>query len=222
MAWIRTVNGFWKKKHIRQARAYAKETGGEFHKFKGKDGKNWASVSGGEHQPVIRYTDVDGNVSHNVSATIFKPGSDHADLLNGLGKNSSAIDLANSSGLDYLKVLATRADAAARGENGQPPALVKGAVGLNPLFSVPNSLNVLIKKKDFYGVDASGKGDQRLAVLNIVASTVGFAKIFGSLAKGMGSTASTAAGNVGAAVDEFNTVVQLASDTGVLEDMNAK
>ncbi|WP_317126952.1 RHS repeat-associated core domain-containing protein, partial [Chitinophaga rhizosphaerae] len=224
----RPINGidfdgkyFWEKKHIRQARQYARQIGGEFHKYKGSDGKNWASVQD-KSGYITTHTDVDGNTSqvHNVTTQVFRPGSDRSALLLGTG-NSTSTYLANSSGLAYVKIVTMLVDDAARGKDGQLPGLVKAVAGANPLFGIPNSINVLYHKKDLFGMDASSKLDQTLAKINIV-SGIGFGRILGAGAKGIGAAATYSSGLEATAtaakvLDWTNYIVQGTSDAGWLD-----
>ncbi|WP_346319531.1 DUF6443 domain-containing protein [Chitinophaga sp. YIM B06452] len=219
---------FWEKKHIRQAREYAKQTGGEFHKFKGSDGKNWASVQD-KSGYTSSYTNADGVKSkeYNVTNQVFRPGKDRSDLLRATGKNSYDIDLTTKSGFEYVKGLAIMGDAWARGSGefnreGQAPGIVKGIAGLNPLIGATNSIYSITVKKDMYGVDASSSADQTLAWVGLVSTIPGF----GNLAKGakflpVGNSVVNAAVGAGTITDDALMEIGFLDDAGFFDPIKA-
>jgi len=76
----------WEAKNVRDARKEAKETGGEFDKWKGEDHKKWASVD---------YQGTKENKTEGGYCKVFKPeGSSWAERLSKDGGN----DLGNSGG----------------------------------------------------------------------------------------------------------------------------
>ncbi|NLR62513.1 hypothetical protein HGH93_30760, partial [Chitinophaga polysaccharea] len=212
---------FWESKNIRQARQYARQTGGEFHKYKGPDGKKWATVQDQTYSNPITYADGSKGTVYNVTTQVFKPGADRSDLLSGTGMDMHTVRATTKSGWDYVLAQAAKGDTWMHDPNGQPPAGVKVIAGLNPLFSVPNSTNILLTKKDFYGMDASSKLDQRLAAVNIVSSVLTFGSLLKLAAVGTGATsqAVNAAQAAGTVMDETNTGVQALNDAGLLDPL---
>jgi hypothetical protein len=164
---------FWEKSNVRQARKYAKATGGTFNKWTGEDGKRYASVTANYSANV---DDDIGTFGKEVvvEAYVFRPGEDRYYLLRNAGVPIYEAKRASAKGfLGRIKALLETGDAwgQGRGEydrNGQAPGIVKGIAGLNPLVSVPNSLKILIKEEDIYEVEASSGTDKTFAIVGII------------------------------------------------------
>lgn len=229
----RPINGvdfdgkwFWEKKHIRQARQYARQTGGEFHKYKGSDGKNWASVQD-KSGYTSTYTNADGVTlkEYNITTQVFKPGVDKSNLPRATGKNSYDIDLTTKSGFEYMKGLAIKGDAWARGSgefyrNGQAPGIMKAVANLNPAIGLTNDVISIRTKTDMYGEDASSKFDQTTAWIGVFAAIPGYESLIKTLGVAMfGANVAKNAATVGKTLDYAETSVGFADDAGYLDSI---
>ncbi|MGE7775359.1 hypothetical protein ACQKLP_11575 [Chitinophaga sp. NPDC101104] len=126
--------------------------------------------------------------------------------------------MANASGYDYFKIVAMNADASVRGKDGQANGVVKGIAGLNPLFSVPNSIFVLARGEDIYNVQANSKSDKVFAIITLATAYPGFGAL-GNAASGVGAGAKTTAiaKEVGVGLQEVNTTVNFMNDMGAFD-----
>ena len=147
---------FWERSNVRQARQYARQTRGEFTKWKDADGRTQASVNINSEDGAAR-------------SFLFTSGRDRSDLLQKSGVGFYKTMLATHSGRNYVKWLMRGLDAWSRGRhhefdrNGQAPGFAKGVAGLNTPLSVTNAIIVLATEKDIYNVEASSSVDKTLA-----------------------------------------------------------
>ena len=133
---------FWEKSNVRQARKFAKVTGGEFDKWKSeKDGTTKASVtfnaSGSENIIFDSEAEAYRLSTQYVGTKVFEEGKDYTKLLEDVGIGFYKAQRANAQGLKRMSWALKSLDAYARGEqeydrSGQAPCIIKGIVGLNP------------------------------------------------------------------------------------------
>ena len=209
---------FWEKSNVRQARAYAKATGGEFEKWRGKNGKTYASVnfssasvnnqgSAATDKPVI------GQI--NAEAAVFLPGQNRTDLLMNAGVGQYEAMRASSTGFGgRLSALLKSGDAFVNGHgeyyrNGQPTGVEKALIGMNPIFSVPNAGSILLTDEDAYGTQATSALDKSLAIGEIAIG--GVLPVFKGALKISASTAQS--------LDISNKLVQGTNDLGGFDNL---
>ena len=187
---------FWERSNVRQARTYAKKTGGEFRKWKGQNKKTYASVD-------IAKFHKDG-----AREIVFAPGEDRSDVLQNVGVGFYETQRATHSGSGYLKWLIRGLDAWSAGRSGeydrnqQAPGIVKGVSGINSLVSASNAIVVLSTDKDMYNSDANTATDKVLAVAALVFSPLNPVKF-----------------NTPALLDRTNDGTQILNDTGLLDEL---
>lgn len=205
---------FWESKNVRQARQYARQTGGEFDKWKGNDGKKWASVT----------TSLSNETG--VSSQVFKPGADRSELLRSSGGGVYETELTTMSGFDYAKGVAKMGDAWAHGwgefdRNGQAPDIVKAVAGLNPAIGFTNGVIAINTKVDMYGEDASSDFDQTMAWIGVFASAPGYGNaariVLGKLP--VSTKILSTAVKVGEGLDLAETIVGFIDDAGCLDSL---
>lgn len=212
----------WESSTIRQARLFARRTGGDFQKWRGQDGQRYASVTFGITSKKSKSStkDENGNVrlaQTNSVAYTFRPGESRADLLRSVGVGFYKSMRASSSGKERLNWIGKSGDAWAEGRTseysrgGQAPGILKAVVGFNPLLSVPNAFSVLSKGEDIYGVNASTKMDRRLAVLSLAGSVVSGITDIPKLSLNKSNILKIGVG--------INTTVQVTNDSGLLEKL---
>ena len=215
----------WEASNIRQARLFARKTGGDFLKWKGQDGKRYASVSfgvasKGSGSTIKNSTIILAQVS-SVSF-MFRPGESRAELLRSVGVGFYKSMRASSRGMERLKWIGKSGDAWAAGtsceynRNGQAPGLLKAVAGLTPLVSIPNAVSVLAKGEDVYGVQVNTISDKVLAGEEIVSGAVGLGGAVGYDDLSIGVQKAI---NI---VDKVNTAVQVANDGGLLDEIKRK
>lgn len=218
----------WEASNVRQARLFARQTGGDFQKWKGQDGQRYASVSFGVASKGTGSTTKDSNGNINLAQVssvsfTFKAGESRSELLQSVGVGFYKSMRASTSGMERLKWIGKSGDAWAAGtsceynRNGQAPGLLKAIAGLNPLVSIPNAVSVLAKGEDIYGVQANTTSDKVIAGAEIVSGAVGLGGSVGyldDLSKG-----AQKAINI---VDNVNTAVQAANDGGLLDEIKRK
>ncbi len=213
---------FWEKSNIRQARKLAKATGGEFEKWRGTDGKRYASVSFSQVKEHTGTSNIDGSEildEQHFTSYVFKPGEDRSELLMKAGVGMYSAMRASATGFgSRLKWMFKSGDAWVYGwgeysRGGQAPGVVKAIAGLNPLVSVPNALSVLTTDEDIYGVEASSTTDKVLAGAALIAPFSPGANTSKAL------LGKEAAGKV---VDGVNTAVQASNDAGLLDPIKTQ
>ncbi len=132
----------WEARNVRQARRYARQTGGEFNKWKGQNGKTWASVitRGGEATITSKvfqaryYSDEQNAVSEFVNnLEIGMRGNSYEANASWEGKKGFY-----EKGLPTLGIMATLF-------SGGTSALLKGSLTLGNIFwsslSIANNVN---------------------------------------------------------------------------------
>ncbi|MBS9526004.1 hypothetical protein KI659_18435, partial [Litoribacter alkaliphilus] len=208
---------FWEKRNVRQARTFAKKTGGEFETWKGKNRQRFASVTINNTEEGT--SSIDGNIvtvdQQNVTAYIFRPDQDRSDLLLSSGIGFYETMRASHRGLERLNWTFKSGEAWMQGDgefnrNGQAPGVVKAIAGINPLISVPNAINVLKNEKDIYGVEASSNLDQILAATALVAPF----NLGGNVSREV--LGKSTAGKI---IDGVNTAAQVINDAGILDQI---
>jgi hypothetical protein len=220
----------WEVSNVRQARLFARQTGGDFRKWKGQDGQRYASVSFVVASKGTGSTtkDSNGNININMAQVssvsyTFKPGESRSELLQSVGVGFYKSMRASTSGMERLKWIGKSGDAWAAGtsceynRNGQAPGLLKAIAGLNPLVSVPNAVSVWAKGEDIYGVQANTTSDKVIAVAEAISSAVQVGGTLGwldDLSKGAQKAINIA--------DNVNTSVQAANDSGLLDEIKSK
>ena len=219
---------FWEASHIRQARKVARKTDGEFKKWKGQDGRRYASVTYKTTSQGTGSTSTDGEGNAtvttdetNVTSQVFKPGQKRWDALDNAGLGVYEKMRATTSGLEYVKAIAKSGDAWAAGttaeydRGGQAPGVLKTIAGLNPLVSVPNAIKVLSHSEDIYGSEANTKIDKGMAATELaIGGGFGVARTFGVLKKASETTKSLM--NAG---DVTNKGIQGINDGGLLDEV---
>ena len=167
---------FWENSNVRQARTFARQTGGEFNKWKGKDGRTYANVTINDKILETRSINADKTLinfkDYNIQTYLFKPEQNRSDLLMEFGVGFYKTQRASSSGWDRLTWAFKSGDAwvAGKGEynrRGQAPDIAKALAGTNLLVSVPNAISILWNGVDIYGVEASTMMDQGFALAEI-------------------------------------------------------
>jgi len=168
----------WEDDNIKEARKYARKTGGEFQKWKGKDGNKWASVTSksttkGEDGEVI------------ISSKVFKP--EVGEQRSGVGNIFASLDGLNSrsKGDDSKgRELEGKSDGTNRADAGkQAPALVKIIPNANPIVAGYNLVKIATSKEgtNIYNEKASN-AEIVANIINVgtfgATSTVGEAASF--------------------------------------------
>ena len=158
---------FWESSNVRQARAFARETGGDFNKWR-QDGHTHASVTiGGGNEKEAQVTNYR-----------FRHGEDRSDLLREHGVGFYESQNATASGWDRMIWAGKTGDAWAAGRQGeynrqgQAPLIAKLIAGTTPYLSLPNAASILWTGKDIYGLNASTITDRTLAASEIVVSGI--------------------------------------------------
>ncbi|SHN32494.1 hypothetical protein SAMN04488057_12055 [Cyclobacterium lianum] len=213
---------FWEKSNVRQARQFARKTGGDFEKWKGDDGKRYAGVT-------VNHADQGSGTGleldrQNVNFFTFRPGEDRSKLLQKAGVGFYATQTATSSGLDQAEWIMKSGNAWFEGtaeydRDGQIPGIYKGLVGLNPLIAVPNALKILGENaanhlgitdnpaRDIYGEEATSAIDIGAALFAVPSPIGPGAKISSQL---FGKE------SIGEVADWANTIFQFSNDAGAL------
>ena len=223
---------FWEKSNVRQARKFAKVTGGEFDKWKSeKDGTTKASVtfnaSGSENIIFDSEAEAYRLSTQYVGTKVFEEGKDYTKLLEDVGIGFYKAQRANAQGLKRMSWALKSLDAYARGEqeydrSGQAPGIIKGIVGLNPEIALINGSKVLVEHvgnwtnlneqvpSDIYSVNANSVADVSFAVGSILTG-------------GLASTASKSIGQLAfkgslkVVTDATITGASFANDAGWLD-----
>lgn len=180
---------FWEKSNVRQARKFAKATGGEFDKWKNSNnGTTMASVTfndkGNEKMVVDLENESVKLATIYVGTFLFKEGLDYSEMLMESGVGFYESMRANARGFSRVSWALKSADARMHGEqeyyrSGQSPAIIKGIVGLNPVVAFVNASKILAGHvgnwtslnesvpQDIYGVDADSGFDVALSVVTV-------------------------------------------------------
>lgn len=198
---------FWEKANVREARKFARETGGKFEKWKGSDDKKYASVTIGTRDKGTGKSPTNLD-NYNVTTKIFRPGENNTDLLKKSGVGFYEAMSTSTSGLESFTWMWKGMDDVFKdySRKGDAPHWIKPVVGLNPLVSVPNAINVLWSGEDIYGVEATTITDKSIAVAE---ATIGGVLPFLKLAKPVIGTVKAV--NV---VEKVNQTVQITNDLG--------
>jgi hypothetical protein len=211
---------FWEKSNIRQARAYAKMSGGKFEKWRGVDGEKNASVKSYNYTKGSGNSNLDGTEERfddiNLNVVNFKKGYDKSDLLMQSGYGYYKSKAAASTGMNRVKWALKGADAWINGwgknySGGQAPRGIKVFMGLNPIISATNSVVILSTEKDIYGMEASSKLDKGLAIAGLL--TEGASTSFSALGKSSKTMQAT---------EKINTGVQITNDVGIFDSVKTQ
>jgi len=163
-----TGGWFWEKRHIRQARKLARQTGGTFEKWKGEDGKRYASVDFAEGNTALSF--------------VFRPGQDRSGLLFKAGVDAGEVRSTQVSGMSYVSQMLTMGDRWMRDTGGEPAG--RFIADLNPIWAAANSANQLIYGQNLYGENASTL-DKALGTTDLVPQVKVGAKLGVTLFKGL-------------------------------------
>jgi hypothetical protein len=218
----------WEASNVRQSRIFAKQTGGDFQKWKGQDGQRYSSVTFGVTSNGGSSATNGSNGSVNLKQTnavsyVFKPGESRSELLRSVGVGFYKSIRSGASGAERLKWIARSGDAWAEGStsdyyrDGQPPGLLKAVAGINPLVSVPNAVKVLTVGEDIYGGESNSTTDKVFAGAEIIFSVVGLGGTAGYM-----DDLSKGAQKALRIIDNTNTAVQAANDGGLLNEIKNK
>ncbi|MDT8412961.1 MAG: hypothetical protein RQ875_10890 [Vicingaceae bacterium] len=151
---------FWEKKNVRQARKFARQTGGEFEKWK-DNGDTYASVTFKKSEEGTGSTSSDGSEvtfdNFRVGTYVFRKGQDRSDLLEKHGVGFYETVSTQKSGLDFVYWQTMKqGEAWAQGwgeynRNGQAPSGVKALAGLNPLVAATDAALIFGAGEDIFG-----------------------------------------------------------------------
>ncbi|MBS1936562.1 MAG: hypothetical protein JSS84_01955 [Bacteroidetes bacterium] len=141
---------FWESKNVRQARHFARTTGGNFDKHRNMfTGKKDASVtlSSGSSEGI------------NVNAFVFRHGQDRSDLLESadlaLGGDTYDRMEASTTGFESLGWWLKSIDDEVK-PGHTPPAALQAFISLNPVVAAGNVYSGLTGGTDVYGEQQSG------------------------------------------------------------------
>jgi hypothetical protein len=207
---------FWEKSHIRQARAFSKQTGGDFNSWKEKDGSRHAGVV---IMTIDKYYDEINNYEigdmWRFTSYNFKPDKDYSNRLRNAGVGFYETQRATAKGVKRFSAAISSADAWVHGwneyeRNGQAPTSIKFILGFNPILSTANAISVISTDVDIYRVDASSGTDHVLAWSALVAPLNPGRNLLGKVLPNGGK------------MDLANTIIQHANDAGFLDALKNK
>ena len=214
-------DGAWfKSSQERQAKIFARKTGGKYSTTEDENGKVTAYVTivkMAKEGSGIRDKDGISSIEEvSIINYVFKEGKDRSDLLMDAGVGFYEANQAAANGWERIEWFFKSGDAWAKGQgefgrNGQAPTVAKVVAGLTPIISVPNSISVLSSDKDLYGQSASTQTDKILALFGLIDGLGGFSK-FSTFVNANNKIIQNAK-----KIDVLNKVVQGANDTGALE-----